>query len=97
MNQETTTEDNMNDLFNLEHRQLISGRGQCPRLYRYMLQGHKVTSLDAWRHIGIARLASRVHDLKEQGIDVKSEWIEVDNQYGEKCRVKEYRLERSEI
>ena len=87
----------MNDLFNLEHRQLISGRGQCPRLYRYMLQGHKVTPLESWRKLGIYRLASRVFDLREMGIDVKDEWAEVINVYGELCKVKAYFIERSEI
>lgn len=81
------------DLFNVHHRSLISGRGQCSRLYRLLVQGEKVTSLDAWRQIGIARLASRVLDLRERGIDVRSEWVEVSNQYGETCRVKQYYLE----
>jgi len=93
MSKEATTEGNMNDLFNTEHRTLIAARGQLGRLYRLLVQGEKVTSLDAWRQIGIARLASRVHDLKEHGVDVRSEWIEVSNQYGETCRVKQYYLE----
>jgi hypothetical protein len=40
--------------------------------------------------LGIARLASRIYDLKCMGIDVKSATIEVKNRWGESVRVKQY-------
>lgn len=80
----------MNDLFNTEHRTLIAARGQLGRLYRYLAQGNDITSLAAWRILGIARLASRIHDLKDNGVDVRDKWVTVKNQYGEECKVKSY-------
>jgi hypothetical protein len=77
----------MNDLFTQRHD---LGKGQVSRLNRWLSAGHTVTSLEAWKHLGIARLASRVHDLKDAGVPVRDRWIEVTNQYGESCRVKEY-------
>ena len=66
---------------------------QCKRLLDYMRGGGKVTSLDALSEFGIARLASRVSDLRKLGYPVMSEWVEVENRYGEKVRVKRYWME----
>lgn len=66
---------------------------QCARLLDYMRGGGKVTSLDALSDFGIARLASRVTDLRKRGYPVASEWVEVENRYGEKVRVKRYWME----
>ena len=48
--------------------------------------------LEAWRKLGIYRLSARVFDLREAGEDIKGEFVEVRNQFGEPCRVKSYRM-----
>lgn len=70
---------------------------QCQRLLDYMRGGGKVTSLDALSELGIARLASRVTDLRKRGYPVMSEWVEVENRYGEKVRVKRYWMEEEDV
>ena len=50
-----------------------------------------ITTLQAFG-IGVARLASRVFDLRAKGIPIQSEMVAVENRKGEKCRVARYWL-----
>lgn len=71
----------------------MSMQSQCERLLDHMRAGNKVTSFYAMRCLGISRLASRVNDLRRQGHDVRSEWVDVENRHGEKTRIKRYWME----
>jgi len=70
-------------------------RSQCDRLLSALKAGAHVTPLHALRLLGIFRLAARVRDLRDDGVDIESEFVEVQNQFGEPCRVKRYFLARS--
>lgn len=63
---------------------------QNKRLSAWLLSGKKVNPVVSWNVLGIYRLASRIHDLKEKGLDIDSRFIDVQNSFGEKFRVKEY-------
>ncbi len=65
---------------------------QKQRLLTYLEQGNKINPLKAWQELGIYRLASRICDLRKEGNEVKDEWLEVPNRYGEFVRVKQYFL-----
>jgi hypothetical protein len=65
---------------------------QNKRLLTYLEQGKKVNPLEAWNNLGIYRLASRVCDLRKEGIEVKDEWLDVSNRFGEFVKVKQYYL-----
>jgi hypothetical protein len=65
---------------------------QKQRLLSYLEQGNKINPLKAWQELGIYRLASRICDLRKEGNEVKDEWLEVPNRYGEFVRVKQYYL-----
>ena len=65
---------------------------QKQRLLAYLEQGNKINPLKAWKELGIYRLASRICDLRKEGNEVKDEWLEVPNRYGEFVRVKQYYL-----
>lgn len=67
-----------------------STQAQTVRLRKYLEAGNTINPLEAWTRLGIYRLAARVHDLRESGLDVRGEFVEVHNQFGEKCRVKQY-------
>lgn len=67
---------------------------QCVRVLDYIREHDGITSKQAFSEIGVARLSSRIFDLKEQGYPIYDEWITVRNRYGEKCRVKQFRLGR---
>jgi hypothetical protein len=68
---------------------------QCERLFNLLMNGRKITPLESWNSLGIYRLASRIHDLRNghmNGIplDITGQWKKVNNQFGEECRVMEY-------
>lgn len=63
---------------------------QADRIIAYMKEHGGITSLDAARDIGCMRLGARIFEIKERGIEVKSEFINVENRFGEICRVKRY-------
>lgn len=63
---------------------------QAKRILEYMKKNGGITSLDAARDLGCMRLGARIFELKDDGHEIKSEFVEVKNRYGEKCRVKRY-------
>tara|TARA_Y100000592_G_scaffold17692_2_gene26600 strand:- start:339 stop:542 length:204 start_codon:yes stop_codon:yes gene_type:complete len=65
---------------------------QKKRLLTYLEQGNKINPLKAWQELGIYRLASRICDLRKDGNEIKDEWLEVPNRFGEFVRVKQYYL-----
>jgi hypothetical protein len=55
-----------------------------------------ISTLEAFRDLGVARLASRIHDLKGQGYNIKDEIKTSKNRYGENTYFKVYRLAEEE-
>lgn len=51
-----------------------------------------ITQYDALFDLGVMRLASRISGLRKQGYPIESEWVTVQNRFGEKCSVKRYYL-----
>lgn len=45
----------------------------------YLQSGHSLTQMDALNLFGCFRLASRVYDLRNEGLDIKKETIELAN------------------
>lgn len=56
------------------------------------LRKRPMTAGDIWEQLGIARAAARVFDLRQDGYDIRSREVVVQNRRGESCRVAEYRL-----
>lgn len=46
---------------------------QTERILDYMKRFGGITTLDAFRDLGVARLGSRIYDLKREGYDIVSE------------------------
>lgn len=63
---------------------------QTDRVLAYIHEFGSISQLEALRDLGVMRLASRISDLRKQGVDIVS-WREaVKNRYGEKCYIKRY-------
>ena len=62
------------------------------RVFDYMMQFGSITSLEAFVDLGETRLSGRIFELKKKGVNVSTQFIEVKNRFGEKRRVKEYRV-----
>ena len=69
---------------------------QCQRILDYMDQFGSISTLEAFRDLGVARLASRIHDLKSMGYNIVSETKSDKNRFGEKTYFKVYRLAEEE-
>lgn len=65
---------------------------QCEKILDYMISNGSITPLDALREFGCMRLASRINDLKRQGVVITSTIETNINRYGEKIRYSRYEL-----
>lgn len=74
----------------------MSKETQSDKILDYMERFGSITQYDALMDLGVMRLASRISDLKKQGIPIKSEMETVQNRFGENCYIKRYRLLRGE-
>lgn len=61
----------MNDNPNIQESE-----SQCKRILAYLLNGSRITSLEALRLFGCMRLASRISDLRKSEIKFKATRVE---------------------
>lgn len=65
-----------------------SARTQCAQIKKWLEDGNSITSLEALQLFGCMRLASRVCDLRDRGLDITTTKIKTESgKY-----VTEYRL-----
>lgn len=61
------------------------------------LKLHKtITPMEAFSIYGITKLATRISELRRQGVQILGDWVETENVYGDKVRFKSYRLGASD-
>ena len=70
---------------------------QCERILRHMKDYGSITSLEAVTEYGIMRLASRINDLRAQGIAIVSEVKTGKNRYGEDTHFAVYKLKEETV
>ena len=63
---------------NINHNH-TSSESQCQQIKAWLEQGNKLTQLDALNLFGCFRLASRIHDLRERGLNIVKERIQVES------------------
>ena len=66
------------------------------RVMQYMEEEGSITSLDAFRELGVTRLAAIIFNLKEQGVPIKTETMYGINRWGDEVRFAKYSLIREE-
>ena len=64
---------------------------QCERILKYMDDFGSISSYQAMIDLGVGRLASRIHDLRNMGIEIVSESKSGKNRYGETTHYSVYR------
>ena len=66
---------------------------QCDLILKFM-QTHKkgITSKQAYKVAHSMNLAQRIYDLRQRGHNIVDDFVIVTNDFGEKYRVKQYRL-----
>lgn len=69
----------MNDNPNIQ-----SSESQCKRILAYLLNGSRITSLEALRLFGCMRLASRISDLRKSHPEIKFKATRVETMTGKR-------------
>ena len=69
---------------------------QCQRIIDYITRFGSISTLEAFNDLGVARLASRIHDLKGMGYNIESETKTGKNRFGETTHYSVYRLAEEE-
>ena len=71
---------------------------QCEQIIDYLKDHVGITTKEAIKEameeLGVYRLASRIHDLKEEGYEFEKITREERNRYGKKTTFTEYRLKK---
>lgn len=65
---------------------------QCDKVLEYMERFGSITQLEALQDLGCMRLASRISDLRQQGIAIGRRMKTSKNRYGEDVHFAEYFL-----
>ena len=65
---------------------------QCDMVLEYMERFGSITQLEALQDLGCMRLASRISDLRQQGIAIGRRMKTSKNRYGEDVHFAEYFL-----
>lgn len=65
---------------------------QCERILHHLKEHGSITSDEAKALYGVARLASRISDLRAQGLSIKTETVAGKNKFEEPTHYARYRL-----
>lgn len=68
------------------------GNTQNSRLYAYIKEHGSVTTLEAFRELGITRLSARIWELRHEGKNIVGTMEAVKDRNGETARVMRYRI-----
>jgi len=65
---------------------------QCDKVLKYINDFGSITPLEAINDLGIMRLAARINDLSNKGIEINREIVKSKNRYGEIVHYAKYSL-----
>lgn len=65
---------------------------QNERIMQYMREFGTITPMQAFRDLGVTKLATRISEMRREGIRIKKEPIKTKNRYGESVRYMKYSL-----
>ena len=67
-------------------------KGSKSRIIEYMKTHDGITSMDAFKDLGITRLSARIKDLRSLGYNIVTVMVEGQNRFGEAVRYGKYVL-----
>ena len=65
---------------------------QGERIVKYMQDYGTITPMEAFADLGITKLATRVSELRQAGVQIRKEPVNAKNRYGEDVRYMRYSL-----
>lgn len=63
---------------------------QGERILDYLDEYGTITPIEAFRDLGITKLATRISELRKEGIKINKKYITVQNRFGQNINVMEY-------
>ena len=72
--------------------QALKSMTQCERVMHYIKEHGSISTYEAFNELGVSRLASRIHDLISDGIDIRKETVIEKNRFGEPVHFTRYSL-----
>lgn len=68
----------------------MAKRTQADRVLAYIQTFGSITTLEAFRDLGVTRLSARIYELRARNINIDSTSITSKNRYGENCTYAKY-------
>ena len=65
---------------------------QTEKVLAFLEDNGSINPLEALGELGVMRLASRISDLKKQGVQIERKMVTKENRWGEPVTFAEYRL-----
>lgn len=65
---------------------------QAERVLEYIKRFGGITTLEAFRDLGVTRLSARIFELRNQGYNLETNYETRKNRYGESCTYARYKL-----
>ena len=65
---------------------------QKEQILEYLHQYKEITPIIAFEELYITKLATRISELRKDGVEINGEWIESVNKFGQKIRFMRYTL-----
>ena len=69
---------------------------QHDRILKYLKDFGSITTLDAFRDLGITKLTTRISEMRRIGIAIEGKPETVENRYGDKCHINRYTLKEED-
>ena len=66
----------------------MTEQSQTSAIKEHLLRGNSITPIDALKLFGCFRLGARIHDMRSEGMNIKTEMITVDRKRVAKYYVK---------
>ena len=67
---------------------------QHDRILDYMNEFGSITTLDAFRDLGITKLTTRISEMRRIGFSIEGTREAVKNRFGETCHINRYTLKK---
>ena len=65
---------------------------QCERIIEYIETFGSISPLEAFRDLGITKLATRISEMRKTGMEFEQEYIKCKNRFGENVYFMRYYL-----
>lgn len=69
---------------------------QCDRIIKYIKTFGSISPLEAFRDLGITKLATRISEMRKTGMEFEQEYMKSKNRFGEDVYFMRYYLPKEE-